>query len=55
MKKCYAVLFKYEGHTVDSLWETREGAKTRIRELTNPDNWDVCEIEIRSIGDKVIR
>ena len=48
MEKCYAVVFmNYHPLEVDSLWETREGAQTYIRELTNPSNWDVCEMEIR--------
>ncbi len=48
MKKCYAVVFmNYYPLEVDSLWETREGAQTHILGLTNPGNWDVCEMEIR--------
>lgn len=46
--KCYAVVFmNYYPLEVDSLWETREGAQSHIQELTNPSNWDVCEMEIR--------
>jgi hypothetical protein len=46
--KCYAVVFmNYYPLEVDSLWETRAGAQGRIQELTNPGNWDVCEMEIR--------
>ena len=54
-QKCYAVVFinyhpfEVDSHPleVDSLWKTREGAKTHIQELTNPSNWDICEMEIR--------
>lgn len=43
--KCYVVVFMNDHPLeVDSLWETREGAKSRIQELTNPSNWDVCEM-----------
>jgi len=46
--KCYAVVFmNYYPLEVDSLWKTREGAKSHIQELTNPSNWDICEMEIR--------
>jgi hypothetical protein len=46
--KCYAVVFmNYYPLEVDSLWKTRDGANTRIRELTNPGNWDICEMEIQ--------
>ena len=49
MKKCYAVVFmNYYPLEVDSLWEAREGAEAHIQELTNPGNWDICEMEIRS-------
>lgn len=47
-QKCYAVVFmNYHPLKVDSLWKTREGAKTHIQGLTNPSNWDICEMEIR--------
>jgi hypothetical protein len=52
--KCYAVVFMdYRPLAVDSLWQTRKGAETRIMELTNPGQWDVCEMEIKSVGEKV--
>jgi len=52
--KCYAVVFmNYYPLEVDSLWDTRKGAEKRIEELTK--DWGVCEMEIRSFGDKVIR
>ena len=45
---CYAVVFmNYYPLEVDSLWETREGAEAHIGTLTNPSNWDICEMEIR--------
>ena len=45
---CYAVVFmNYYPLEVDSLWETREGAEAHIETLTNPSNWDICEMEIR--------
>lgn len=48
-QKCYAVVFmNYYPLEVDSLWKTRESAKKHIQELTNPDNWDICEMEIRA-------
>lgn len=48
MKKCYAVVFmNYYPLEVDSLWETREEAEAHIGTLTNPSNWDICEMEIR--------
>ena len=48
-KKCYAVVFmNYYPLEVDSLWETRVGAENHIQELTNPSNWSICEMEIRS-------
>jgi hypothetical protein len=43
----------YRPLAVDSLWQTRKGAETRIMELTNPGQWDVCEMEIKSVGEKV--
>jgi len=47
-KKCYAVVFmNYHPLEVDSLWETRDDAQKHILGLTNPGNWDVCEMEIR--------
>jgi hypothetical protein len=48
MIKCYAVVFmNYRPLEVDSLWETKEAAQEHIQQLTNPGNWDVCEMEIR--------